>query len=184
MGREPRLRLAAALALGLPVGAATGFVGAGGGFVIVPTLVLVAGLSMPVAIGTSLLVIAMQSAAGAAGHLAGSSLPWAQTLALAAVAALGSLVGGRLTRRVSPERLRRAFGVLVLGVAALVIGEQLPPGARTNAGPWLLAVAVLLLVVVVAFAPARSLRRPAALAAESAGARTASRHRRPPAHLP
>ncbi|HVN12535.1 MAG TPA: TSUP family transporter [Kineosporiaceae bacterium] len=170
---EPRLRLAAALALGLPVGAATGFVGAGGGFVIVPTLVLVAGLSMPVAVGTSLLVIAMQSAAGAVGHLPGSSLPWAQTLALTTVAALGSVVGGRLTRRVPPERLRRAFGVLVLGVAALVIGEQLPPAARASAGLWVFASAVLVLVVVLALATARALRRhPTAVRPRSPGART------------
>jgi uncharacterized membrane protein YfcA/glyoxylase-like metal-dependent hydrolase (beta-lactamase superfamily II)/rhodanese-related sulfurtransferase len=134
-GRE-ELHLASAIGLGVAVGAATGFVGAGGGFVIVPALVLVAGLPMQAAVGTSLLVISMQSAAGLAGHLTGSHLPWALTLAITASAVLGSLAGGRLTGRISAASLRRGFGVLVIAVALLVLGEQLPHTALTTALPW------------------------------------------------
>ena len=123
------MRLLPALGLGAIVGAVTGFVGAGGGFVIVPALVLVAGLSMPEAVGTSLLVIAMQSGAGLAGHLARAQLPWALTLAVTAMAVAGSLAGGRFTGRIPASALRRGFGILVLLVALLVLVEQVPGAA-------------------------------------------------------
>jgi uncharacterized membrane protein YfcA len=104
----------------------TGFVGAGGGFVIVPALVLVAGLPMQAAVGTHLLVISMQSAAGPAGHLSEVRLPWPFTLTVTASGVLGSLAGGRFTGPVPAAVLRRGFGVLVLAVATLVLTEQLP----------------------------------------------------------
>jgi uncharacterized membrane protein YfcA len=159
-GREG-LRLLPALALGAAVGTVTGFVGAGGGFVIVPALVIVAGLPMPAAIGTSLLVISMQSAAGLAGHLSGVHLPWALTLAVTASAVAGSLVGGRLTGRVPAAVLRRGFGFLVLAVAALVLAEQLPGPVISRALPWAgAAVAVAVAAVGIAVAVARLRRRP------------------------
>ncbi|MFN8081085.1 MAG: TSUP family transporter [Kineosporiaceae bacterium] len=130
------LRIPAAVGLGTVVGLVTGFVGAGGGFVIVPTLVLVAGLSMPAAVGTSLLVIALQSTAGLAGHLAGTRLPWGLVLAVTASAVLGSLAGSRLTGRIPAAALRRAFAVLVIAIAALVLIEQLPSATSR----WLAAV--------------------------------------------
>jgi len=99
-GEREGLRLVVAVGLGLAVGAATGFVGAGGGFVVVPALVLVAGLPMQAAVGTSLLVIAMQSGAGLAGHLSDTRLPWGLTLAVTASAVVGSLAGSRLTGRI------------------------------------------------------------------------------------
>jgi uncharacterized membrane protein YfcA/glyoxylase-like metal-dependent hydrolase (beta-lactamase superfamily II)/rhodanese-related sulfurtransferase len=141
---RPAVRPPLAAGLGVAVGLTTGFVGAGGGFVIVPALVLVAGLSMPAAVGTSLLVISMQSAAGLAGHLAGSPLPWPTTLAITASAVAGSLAGSRFTGRIPAETLRRAFGAGVLAVAALILAEQLPAPARHGAGPWLLALAAAL----------------------------------------
>ena len=140
-GRE-ELRLAPSIALGALVGTITGFVGAGGGFVIVPTLVLVAGLPMPAAVGTSLLVITLQSAAGLAGHLSGTALPWPLVLAVTASAVLGSLAGSRLTGRIPADRLRTAFGVLVIVIGTLVLVEQLP-GAGSNG----VALAAALLVL-------------------------------------
>jgi len=145
-GHREELHLLPALALGVGVGLATGFVGAGGGFAIVPALVLVAGLPMRAAVGTSLVVIAMQSAAGFAGHLTGASLPWGPTLAVTASAVAGSLAGSRLTGRIDAETLRRGFGLGVLAVAGLVIVEQLPHTTRTATLPWLaVAVAAVLL---------------------------------------
>ena len=127
---EPRqadeLRPVPALGLGVLVGAVTGFVGAGGGFLIVPALVLVGGLPMVAAIGTSLLVISMQSAAGLAGHLSGTSIPWSLALAVTVSAILGSLIGSRLCGRFQQDTLRRGFGRLVLAMAVLVLVEQLP----------------------------------------------------------
>ncbi len=145
-GEREGLRLVVAVGLGLAVGAATGFVGAGGGFVVVPALVLVAGLPMQAAVGTSLLVIAMQSGAGLAGHLSDTRLPWALTLAVTASAVVGSLAGSRLTGRIPAERLRRIFAVLVLAIATLVLAEQL----RAAGAPWsLLAGAAALAVAAV-----------------------------------
>jgi uncharacterized membrane protein YfcA/glyoxylase-like metal-dependent hydrolase (beta-lactamase superfamily II)/rhodanese-related sulfurtransferase len=139
-GHREELRLLPAVALGVGVGLATGFVGAGGGFAIVPALVLVAGLPMRPAVGTSLVVIAMQSAAGFAGHLNGESLPWALTLAVTASAVAGSLAGSRFTGRIDATALRRGFGLGVLAVAGLVIVGQLPHATRTAVLP-VLAVA-------------------------------------------
>jgi uncharacterized membrane protein YfcA/glyoxylase-like metal-dependent hydrolase (beta-lactamase superfamily II)/rhodanese-related sulfurtransferase len=145
------LRTLPAVALGVGVGLVTGFVGAGGGFLIVPALVLIGGLPMTAAVGTSLLVITMQSAAGLAGHLSGSHVPWSLALAVTATAIVGSLIGGRLTGRFEQEALRRGFGWFVVGMGLLVLVEQLPPRVLAAGWPWAMpAAAGALLVVVVA----------------------------------
>ena len=111
---------------GLVVGLVTGMVGAGGGFLVVPALVLLGGLSMPVAVGTSLVVIAMKSFAGLAGYLATVQVDWGLAAAVTAAAVAGSLLGSRLAGRVPPDALRRAFGWFVLAMGAFVLGQQLP----------------------------------------------------------
>ena len=98
-----RRRVLRMLLLGGLVGLVTGLVGAGGGFVIVPVLTLLAGLSMADAVGTSLLVIAVQSTAGLAGHLHSVRVDWPLTLILTATAVAGSVLGARLVGRV-PQR--------------------------------------------------------------------------------
>jgi len=109
---------------GAAVGVISGLVGAGGGFLLVPALALLGGLSMPVAVGTSLVVISMQSFAGFAGHLAHGHIDWrlAGLITLAAIA--GSVIGGRLTSYVAPNALRKAFGWFVLAMAAVVLAEE------------------------------------------------------------
>jgi uncharacterized membrane protein YfcA len=116
-----RLPVMKILAEGIAVGLATGLVGAGGGFLVVPALVLFGGLPMPIAVGTSLLVIAMKSAAGLAGYLHSVTIDWRLTAAVTAVAVLGSIAGSRLAGRVDPVLLRRGFGcfVVVMGVGVL-----------------------------------------------------------------
>ena len=99
--------MARILLLGGLVGLVTGLVGAGGGFVIVPVLTLLAGLSMADAVGTSLFVIAVQSTAGLAGHLHSVHLNWPLTLAVTAAAIAGSLLGARLVGRVPQARPTR-----------------------------------------------------------------------------
>jgi len=116
----------ATVGLGVLVGSLTGFVGAGGGFLIVPALTLVAGLPMAAAVGTSLLVITLQSAAGLLGHLHGTPVPWTLALAVTAAAIAGSLAGARASGRVPQPVLRRAFGVMVLVMGVLVLAQQLP----------------------------------------------------------
>lgn len=115
------------LLMGLGVGVVTGAVGAGGGFLVVPALALLGGLPMPVAVGTSLLVITMNSAAGLAGHLSTVPIDWTIAGAVTAAAVLGSLLGTRLTSRVDPDAVRRAFGWFVLLMASVILGEELHP---------------------------------------------------------
>lgn len=110
---------------GVSVGAVTGLVGAGGGFLVVPALVLLGRLPMSAAVGTSLLVIALNSAAGLAGHLRHTMIPWAVAVPVVLAAVLGSLVGTQLTGRVRPEVLRRGFAWLVLAMAVVVLAQEL-----------------------------------------------------------
>ncbi len=111
---------------GLVVGAATGLVGAGGGFLVVPALVLLAGLPMTAAVGTSLLVIAMKSFAGLGGYLTSVSLDWPLVAAVTAAAIAGSFVGIRLTSVVPEKTLRKGFGFFVLIMGAFVLSQELP----------------------------------------------------------
>ena len=121
-----RPALIAAVATG--VGFITGFFGVGGGFLVVPVLVLVLGFDMAAAAGTSLLVIAIDSAAALAaraGH-GGLALDWPIIATFTAAAVAGSLVGGRLAGRVSPHRLTAAFTVLIVAVACYTLARSLP----------------------------------------------------------
>jgi uncharacterized membrane protein YfcA len=122
---RPRPSLVVPAALG--VGFLTGLLGVGGGFIIVPALVLVLGLPMARAVGTSLAVIAINCGAGlmtAAADLDSGRI--LVTVVFAALALVGTLAGAATASRARPDVLRRAFGVLVLsvgvytGVAALV----------------------------------------------------------------
>jgi hypothetical protein len=125
---------------GAVVGLVTGLVGAGGGFLVVPALALLAGLPMPVAVGTSLLVIAMKSFAGVGGYLASVEVDWATTGAITAAAVVGTVVGGLLISRIPADSLRRAFGWFVLAMGAFVLVQQVPGEWRV---PSLVAVGVL-----------------------------------------
>ena len=116
---------AAAPVAGLGVGVLTGFLGVGGGFLIVPALVLLARLEMPVAIGTSLVVIAVNAAAGLVGHLGGEPPPLGLTASFTAIAIAGALLGSRLAGRLPPARLRRGFAALVILVALALVARNL-----------------------------------------------------------
>lgn len=113
------------LAAGLGAGTLTGLVGAGGGFVIVPALALIGGLPMRQAVGTSLFVIALQSFAGFSGHAAHVRIDAPLVLLVAAAASVGAVLGGFLGARVPQEKLRRAFGVFVLVMAAYMVLREL-----------------------------------------------------------
>ena len=120
------LPLARIILDGLVVGLVTGLVGAGGGFLVVPALALLGGLPMPVAVGTSLLVIAMKSAAGLAGYLTTVSLDWPLVIAVTLAAIVGALIGARLTARVPETVLRQGFGIFMLVMGAFVLYQELP----------------------------------------------------------
>lgn len=117
--RRPRPLPLVPVALGL--GVLTGFLGVGGGFLIVPALVVFARAPMRIAIGTSLFVISANSAAGWLAHLGEGDPHAALTAAFAAVAILGSIAGERLARRSPPAALRTAFAVLILALGAAIL---------------------------------------------------------------
>jgi uncharacterized membrane protein YfcA len=109
--------------LGLGVGWLTGLFGVGGGFLIVPVLVMGLGFEMSEAVGTSLLVIILGSLVALAERLHGSEIDWAIVGPFAAAAALGVLAGGALSARISTEALTRWFAALVV-VTALYTGAE------------------------------------------------------------
>ncbi len=127
--RAGEQRIALVVVEGAAVGMVTGLVGAGGGFVVVPALVLLGGLAMQAAVGTSLLVIAAQAFAGFAGHLHGADIDWPLTFAVSGVAVATALAGGRLAGRLDAQRLRKIFGGFVAVMAVLVLAEQVPAAA-------------------------------------------------------
>jgi uncharacterized membrane protein YfcA len=103
------------------VGVVTGWLGVGGGFLIVPALVLFAHLPMQEAVGTSLFVITINSGAGLLGHWHHGSFDVRLALLVTVCAVLGTLAGVRLAHRASPTKLRQGFAVFVIAVALLVI---------------------------------------------------------------
>ena len=119
------VRLPRVLAIGLGIGIVTGTLGAGGGFLIVPVLTLLGGLAMRDAIGTSLLVIAMNSLAGLAATAAHATLDSRIGAAVTCVAVAGSLVGVRAGRRLSAQYLQRAFGWFVILVGVFILAREL-----------------------------------------------------------
>jgi uncharacterized membrane protein YfcA len=114
-------------AAGFGVGLLTGFLGVGGGFLIVPALTLLAGLPIHRAVGTSLLVIAASSAAGLLAHLGHGGVPLGLTGAFTAVAALGALAGVRVASGLDPLRLRRAFAVFVMLIGLVLLARNAFP---------------------------------------------------------
>lgn len=113
------------IASGAGVGLMTGFLGVGGGFLIVPALVMLVGLPIRQAVGTSLVVIAMNSLAGLLGHMGGPPLDF-QTIAIFVTAGFsGALVGARLSRYVHPEHLRRLFALFVIILAIVLLVDNL-----------------------------------------------------------
>ena len=118
-------RAFAIVAAGTGVGFLTGLFGVGGGFVIVPALTLLLGLSMPVAIGTSLLVITINSAVALASRIATTTIDWAVTIPFTISAVVGVLVGGRLAGRLDPQKSLRWFALLLVGVAVYTAAKAI-----------------------------------------------------------
>ncbi|MEU5906791.1 sulfite exporter TauE/SafE family protein [Micromonospora sp. NPDC047527] len=114
-----------AVGAGLTVGFLTGLFGVGGGFLIIPALVLMLGLSMPAAVATSLAIIVVNSAAGFAAHAGDATIDYGITTAFTAAAITGSLAAGRIATRLPTHRLQRAFAWLVFAVAAFVATQAI-----------------------------------------------------------
>ncbi len=113
------------LAGGAGVGLLTGVLGVGGGFLIVPALVMLVGLPMNQAIGTSLVVIAANSAAGLLGHLAGNPLDLTLTLIFVSAGLVGTFAGARLAKLLPATRLRQVFALFVIVLAVFLLNDNL-----------------------------------------------------------
>lgn len=109
---------------GLCVGTITGFVGVGGGFLIIPALVLLSRIPMKMAVGTSLLIIALNSAVGFIGYLGQVSIDWNLTISFTLAAAVGTVSGSSLSQLVEANRLQKGFGYFVLVVAVFVLVQR------------------------------------------------------------
>lgn len=133
-GRENKGRRIVTVALaGVSVGMLTGFLGIGGGFLIVPALVILARTPMKHAVGTSLLVIAMSSTSGFLGYLGQVTVPWGFIALFTAVAIAGILTGTYLVRFISQRVLRRAFGAFLIVMGCFILYQN--RGVLLSRGP-------------------------------------------------
>ncbi|WP_426548284.1 sulfite exporter TauE/SafE family protein [Dapis sp. BLCC M126] len=110
---------------GLGVGTITGFVGIGGGFVIIPALVLFGGIPMKEAIGTSLLIIAFKSVTGFAGYLDRVVLNFNLIVSFTLAAGVGIVIGAYLTKLIEAKQLKKGFGYFVLAIAVSILTQHL-----------------------------------------------------------
>lgn len=124
--QERKLPLFRIILDGAVVGLATGLVGAGGGFLIVPALNLLGGLPMAVAVGTSLLVIVLKSFAGFAGYWNSVAIDWTIVLSFSAAALIGSFFGAKIAGKIPEKQLRKGFGIFVLVMGAFVLWKEIP----------------------------------------------------------
>jgi uncharacterized membrane protein YfcA len=109
---------------GLAVGVLTGFIGVGGGFLLVPALVKFAKLPLRQATGTSLAIIAFNSASGFLGHFGEAPTRWPLAFLFAGIAAVGVLAGTVLSNRLPVARLRQGFAILVIATGAFVLWQN------------------------------------------------------------
>jgi len=122
-GEKKQLNLPLIAVEGLVVGSVTGFVGAGGGFLIIPALVVLAGLGMKEAVGTSLMIIAFKSILGFIGDIqSGMVIDWILLFEVTGLSIIGALIGERLSRNLDGNKLKPIFGyfVLIMGIVMLL----------------------------------------------------------------
>jgi hypothetical protein len=112
------------VASGAGVGLLTGFLGVGGGFLIVPALVMLVGLPIHQAVGTSLVVIAMNSLAGLLGHLSGATFDLNVITTFVGAGLVGAFLGARLGRLLRPDQLRTSFALFVVLLAVVLLVDN------------------------------------------------------------
>lgn len=111
---------------GLVVGGITGFVGAGGGFLIIPALVLLVGMPMKIAVGTSLFIIAAKSLLGFIGDVQHQAfIDWKLLFTVSGIAIIGLFIGMSLSKKVSEKSLKKGFGYFVLIMGAFILYDQI-----------------------------------------------------------
>lgn len=112
--------------LGISIGLVAGFVGAGGGFLIVPTLVLFAKTPMKKAVGTSLFIVALQSLIGFIGDLQGNqTMDWKLIIVFTSISLIGIIIGNFLSKKIEGKKLKKGFGYFVLSMAFYIFFKEL-----------------------------------------------------------
>jgi uncharacterized membrane protein YfcA len=110
---------------GVVVGLITGIVGAGGGFLIIPALVLLAKLPMKRAVGTSLLIIAAKSLIGFLGDVSNQTIDWKMLLIFTGLSIIGIFIGSSLSKKINEKALKKGFGWFVLVMGVYIIGKEM-----------------------------------------------------------
>ena len=127
--RHATCQLIRCLLVGMAVGVITGFLGVGGGFLILPALVLFAGIDMKKALGTSLAVIAVNSMSGLAGQLLYVHFNWRLTVGFLSMAVAGMFLGQALANRLAADSLRRAFAWIIIALGLFLLFSNAIPRA-------------------------------------------------------
>jgi uncharacterized membrane protein YfcA len=120
-----RFRVVLVIIEGIIIGFLTGLVGAGGGFLIIPALVLLTGLPFKTAVGTSLFIIAINSLIGFLGDVMNYSMDWKFLLSITALSIIGILIGDRISKKIPAITLRRSFGWFVLIMGCWILFREL-----------------------------------------------------------
>jgi len=122
---EVRFNLPLIALEGSVVGLITGIVGAGGGFLIIPALVILAKLPMKMAVGTSLLIIAAKSLIGFLGDISTQTIDWEMLVVFTGLSVVGIFIGSALSKKINEQALKKGFGWLVLLMGIYIIGKEL-----------------------------------------------------------
>ena len=117
--------IAKLLLYGILIGLATGFLGAGGGFLLIPALVLIMKMPMKQAVGTSLLIIALNSLIGFTGDLGHFIIDWKFLITITLIAITGIFIGGFLAKKIDGDKLKKAFGWFVLGMSMYIFVKEI-----------------------------------------------------------
>ncbi len=120
-----RFRVVLIVLEGMIIGFLTGLVGAGGGFLIIPALVLLTGLKFKTAVGTSLFIIAINSLIGFLGDVLNYTIPWGFLISVTSLAVVGILIGNQISKRISANRLRKTFGWFVLFMGCWILTREI-----------------------------------------------------------
>lgn len=117
-----KLNIIKLLVYGIAIGITTGFLGAGGGFLLIPTLVILLGLPMKEAVGTSLLIIALNSLFGFSADLGHFEINWYFLLTITAIALVGLVIGSQIGKKIESIKLKKGFGyfVLIMGIYIII----------------------------------------------------------------
>ncbi|CAH0265174.1 MULTISPECIES: sulfite exporter TauE/SafE family protein [unclassified Pedobacter] len=121
---KPKLQIGKLLLYGIAIGLATGFLGAGGGFLLIPTLVILVGLPMKEAVGTSLFIIALNSLIGFTGDLGHFHIDWIFLAKITTVAIAGIVAGGIINKKIDGGKLKKGFGWFVLVMGCYIILKE------------------------------------------------------------